>query len=304
MKLLPASLYIVMLNNMVPLHALHSAPSSPAGPRHLDPAKAFEALAGWLARFIEEKNIPGAIVGISGTDSILAFLICTKAFEKAGKQDRVIGIHYGAPFPPVDKSEEELKRILDINPGYRWVARSVVPWLQAQAPQAKVIVDSSIDHNDDYQRWAALFRSSLNGASRTEPLPEGSNYWVVGTRNATEDALGAYSNISGAVSLQPLLGLWKSEILKICSALGVPPAALEKSRQVDCDCGRFDIAANHIDEVDAVLMTRSGLLPRGWIEKNIASELLAQLEKFVDEQIAYAKFKKDIPYKPPADILA
>ncbi len=293
-----------MLNNMVPLHALHSAPSQLSAPRHLDPAKTFDALVAWLARFAQERSVPGLIIGISGTDSILAFLICAKAFEKIGRADRVIGIHYGTPFPPADKTEDEIKRILDINPGYRWVARSVVPWLRTQVPQAQVIVESGIDHNDDYQRWAALFRSSLNGASRTEPLPEGQNYWVVGTRNATEDAIGAYSNISGAVSLQPIQGLWKSEVLKTCAALGVPQTAIEKSRQVDCDCGRFDIAANHIDEVDAVLMARSGLLSRGWLEKNMTPELLGQLEKFVTDQIAYAKFKKEIPYTPPTSILA
>lgn len=275
-----------------------------AGPRRLDPGEAFGTLTGWLRQTIVDRRVPGLIMGLSGTDSILAFLACAKAFESLGRADRVIGIHYGAPFPPPEKTAAEVERIVAMSPSYRWVARSIVPWLKAAAPGATVMTDSSIDYNDDYQRWAALFRASLNGALRTEPLPEGENYWVVGTRNATEKALGAYSNVSGAVSLQPLLPLWKSEILQLCAWLGVPRQAIEKSRQVDCDCGRFDIAANNIEAVDFVLMARQGLLSRRWLAENIAPDLLPQLESFVDTQIAYAGFKKEIPYTPPAGLFA
>jgi len=275
-----------------------------SGPRRLDPASTFQALTGWLRQTILDRRVPGLIMGISGTDSILAFLVCAKAFESLGRPQRVVGIHYGAPFPPPEKTLAEVERIVAMSPSYRWVARSIVPWLQVQAPGATVTTDSSIDYNDDYQRWAALFRASLNGALRTEPLPEGENYWVVGTRNATEKALGAYSNISGAVSLQPILPLWKSEILQLCNWLGVPRQAIEKSRQVDCDCGRFDIAANNIEAVDFVLMARQGLVSRSWLEENIAPALLPQLESFVDNQIAYASFKKEIPYTPPAGLFA
>lgn len=279
--------------------------NSPAPhPRVLDPAKTFSALVGWVRQLAVDRDVPGLILGISGTDSILAYLVCSRAFETLGRADRVVGIHYGAPFPPENKTPEEVRRIVAMSPSYRWVARTIVPWLQAQSGGALVSTDSSIDYNDDYQRWAALFRASLNGALRTEPLPAGQNYWVVGTRNATEQALGAYSNISGAVSVQPILHLWKSEILRLCAFLGVPRQAIEKSRQVDCDCGRFDIAANNIEQVDAVLMQRQGLLPREYLESNIAPSLLRQLESFVDQQVAYARFKKEIPYMPPAGLLA
>jgi NH3-dependent NAD+ synthetase len=166
-----------------------------------------------------------------------------------------------------------------------------------------VLVDDSIDFTCDYQRWASLFRSSLSGASRTEMLDGGNHYWVVGTRNATEEALGTYSNISGAVSLQPLVNLWKSDVLAICRALGVPQLAIDKSRQVDCDCGRYDLAADHIEEVDAILMARAGQLSPAYLAAHIAPELLARLQAFVDEQLGYGGFKKQIPYIPDADLV-
>ena len=277
----------------------------PQAPRVIDPVKSFMGIVGWVMSLARDRGMPGVVVGISGTDSILTFLACAKAYEMLGRGDRVIGVHYGAPFPPVDKTAEEAARILTINPSYRWVARAIVPWLQQQAPKAQVLVESGIDYNDDYQRWAALFRSSLNGISRTEMLTPEQGFWVAGTRNATEEALGTYSNISGAVSLQPIVGLWKSEVLKICQALGVPSLAIDKSRQVDCDCGRYDLAADHIEEVDFILMARQGQLSPAWLQANVEAELLGKLEAFVTDQIRYAAFKKEIPYLPsPAAVVA
>lgn len=282
---------------------LKSTDSLPQAPRQIAPARSFEALVDWCCRLIAEKNCPGLIVGISGTDSILSFMIAATAFQRLGRGDRVVGMHYGAAFPPEGKTAAEIDKIVDMNPSYRWVARVIVPWLQKAMPQAQVMTDSGIDHTDDYQRWAALFRASLNGAMRTEPLADGQNYWVMGTQNATERALGTYSNMSSAASLQPLAHLWKSEILKICQWLDVPQLAIDKSRQVDCDCGRFDLAADHIEEVDAILMARAGQLSPAYLAAHIAPELLARLQAFVDEQLGYGGFKKQIPYIPDADLV-
>ncbi len=262
-----------------------------------DPLAQFNGLVAWVKDLIVSKKMPGAIVGISGTDSILAFLICARAFAELGKADRVLGVHYGAPFPPADKTPEQLEKILSVNPSYRWVARSIVPWLRDKAPGAIVTVDDSIDFTDDHQRWASLMRSALSGASRTEMLDATNCYWVVGTRNATEQALGTYSNISGAVSLQPLIGLYKSDILKICAGLGVPQLAIDKSRQVDCDCGRYDLAADHIDEVDLLIKLRAGEVAAEAV--SIDADLRDKLEAFIDQQCDYAGFKTQIPYCPP-----
>ena len=271
-------------------------PVIPAAPS-ADPLAMFTGLVSWVKDLIVAKQMPGAIVGISGTDSILAFLICARAFAELGKADRVLGVHYGAPFPPTDKTEEQLAKILSVNPSYRWVARTIVPWLRDKAPGAQVVTDDSIDFTDDYQRWASLMRSSLSGASRTEMLDATNCYWVVGTRNATEQALGTYSNISGAVSLQPVMTLYKSDVLKICAGLGVPQLAIDKSRQVDCDCGRYDLAADHIDEVDMLIKLRAGEV--GAADITMPADLREKLEAFIDQQCDYAGFKTQIPYCPP-----
>jgi len=283
------------LENLIPFE-----PQIRHAPRNIHPAETFAAMMSWVRTLITEKKAPGFIVGLSGTDSILAFLACARAFALEGRPERVMGVHFGAPFPPPGKTPAEIEKILSLTPSYRWFARIAMPWLAEHAPGAQLVVESDIDYTDDYQRWSSLLRSSLGGAIRTEMPVPGTSYWVVGTRNATEEVLFTYSNISKAVSLQPIRHLWKSEVLKICAALDVPDFALAQSRQVDCDCGRFDIAADNIDEVDAVLMAREGLLSRAYLHQHMTPELIQKLEAFVDEQIASARFKKDIPYIPPA----
>jgi 8-oxo-dGTP pyrophosphatase MutT (NUDIX family) len=272
---------------------------SPPLPPTIDPIETFDALVRWVREEIGiKRKAPGLIMGLSGTDSILAFLICSDAFNQIGKAHRVVGVHYGEDFPPIDKTPEQVEKILSLSPGYRWVSRIIMPWLRARSPDSQLIVDNSFDYTSDNLRWGHLRHRALNGASKREPLSAGEDYWIVGTRNATEQALGTYSNASEKVSLQPIIDLWKSDVLKLCTALGVPRIAIDNSRQVDCDCGRFDLAAAYIEEVDAILKARAGLISRSDLLKAMAPDLLGKLKTFIDEQTAYAGFKIEIPYSP------
>lgn len=265
----------------------------------------FDALVDWCVELIEREKAPGFLVGISGTDSIVAFMVCARAFEKLGRPDRVVGIHYGLPFPPTNRNAGEIDRILAASPSYRWVSRIIVPWLREQVPGSTIVVDDSIDVASDHARWAALFTKAINNAPDKDVYDGESALWVVGTRNATEDALGTYSNISSAVSLQPLLRLWKTEIIEICEWLGVPSIAIEHSRQADCDCGRFDLAAAHIPEIDIILQER--LRPQRntkaiELQKSLKPEVWSRLVAFVAEQVSSGGFKKRIPYLPPESL--
>lgn len=258
----------------------------------------FEALVEWCETLIDQKGAPGVVVGLSGTDSILCFLAFAEAFGRRGRPERVIGVHFGKDFPDSEVDAERLTRILELNPSYRWVSREIIPWLRSVAPKAQIIVDADSANFDDHARWAKLFSMSLAGAAKTEMLDGTHNYWVVGTRNATEEALGTYSNLSMAASVQPIVNLWKSDVLRICKSLNVPDVAVRQSRQVDCDCGRFDLAADHIEEVDVLLRKRLGQSFAGDHSIEISADLEARLNVFIDEQITASEFKRQIPYKP------
>lgn len=193
---------------------------------------------------LSQQKVPGFIVGLSGTDSILGFLLVYDAAVLMGIGDRVLGIHYA--------SARRRKPT--------WFEESIVPWLRTRCPQATVLVTEPLGGNHDQQRWADLHLRALNdvvgddtGNVVVTPLPEGRNYWVVGCTNLTEFELGKFSALSENVSVAPLQKVWKSRVIAMCEALDVPSIAIEYSRLPDCLCGRDDLAANNIELIDAIL---------------------------------------------------
>lgn len=264
----------------------------PQIPRIIDPANTFNALVQWLHdEIIVKRGAPGLLIGLSGTDSVVAFLAAYKAFEKAGKPNRVLGVHF-AP------SEE----FLDDHPEaevHLWFSKEVIPWLRQQAKEAEIVIDTSIDWRGDGLRWGALADLSVvsNERKRVMRLPE-DQFWIVGTRNRSEDTLKTYSNASMLASLQPLIGLWKSEILQISEYLKVPQVAVTKSCETDCICGRMRLPAMHIKEVDTLLMVRRGELIQKYVDDNIQFDLQRLLSRYIEDQIAKSSFKGSIPYVP------
>jgi hypothetical protein len=157
----------------------------------LDPDKLLHPLVDWCTDLLDHERAPGLLIGISGTDSALAFWVCAQALKRLGRLDRLRGVHFGPVYPPVEHAPQALEQVLRINPSYRWVQRCLMPWLQEQAPGAQLVVEPDPAICDDHRRWAALLAQSVGTLTPTETYrPEGT-YWVVGTRNATEQALGA-----------------------------------------------------------------------------------------------------------------
>lgn len=238
--------------------------------------KKFEDRVNRLANKIgmSQTPVPGFIMGLSGTDSVVAFIMCYEALKRHNKQHRLRGIHYV-------KSHT-----------LSWFQNGVIPWLQERCPEARIDVFEPLGGNQDQQRWADLHFRALNRIDvrgRPHALDEEDTYWVVGTINATEKHLGKYSVLATAVSVQPLMTLYKSDIIKICVDLGVPEIAIEKSRLPDCLCGRDELAANNIELIDDIL--RFNVDP-----SQHSPELLAKLYEYVKLSIQDYGFKQRIPY--------
>jgi NH3-dependent NAD+ synthetase len=269
--------------------------SMPSSPRVIDAFKTFDAISEWIAQKAKEERAPGLIVGLSGTDSLLVYLACYKALDSLGKADRLLGVHFNAA------SEQEVtphthNGFACVQRDFNWVARDLFPWLDKVAPKAKLELDHSEGFDNDHVRWGRLFARAVSDTDHAHSLGD-SHYFTVGTRNATEDYLGTYSQISKAVSMQPIVHLYKSEVLKICAALDVPQIALDKSREIDCDCGRFDTAANHLEEVDAYIMKRQKQLSGEFI-KAMPRETQASVMEYVLEEEERNKFREQTPYRP------
>lgn len=273
------------------------ANKKPATPRKIDPPKTFESIVSWVQDKAQQENAPGLIVGVSGTDSILTFLACAEAFKRAGKPDRVLGVHYQHKEPALEEG-----KIRCVSSDFNWVARDIIPWLQQQAPEAKLEIDTSIPDNDDNKRWGALYSRATRDTSNGQSL-KSQFYFPVGARNATEDHLGTYSQASKAVSMLPVVDLYKSEILEVCKYLGVPQIALDKSREPDCDCGRFDVAADYLREVDLYLMWQKGQLAVNALPENMSLEALTKVTKYAVHEMVANQFRDFTPYKPENNLV-
>lgn len=266
-------------------------------PREINAQETFDRLVSWIERKIRADNIPGIIVGVSGTDSVLTFLACYHAYKRLGKPERALAVnfvhHETRADGPAIKCETGDKN---------WFADQVMPWLKEAAPGASFEINESIPFSDDNQRWGHLFSRALQEVAAHQDLG-GRYHYVAGTRNHTEKILGTYTLISKNPSLQPIEHLYKTEVLKICRYLGVPQIALDKSREIDCACGRFEIQAHHVDELDAFIMTEKGEIAPAYLDTIDPNILMAVREFYVEETMRNA-FREEIPYRAPADIIA
>jgi NH3-dependent NAD+ synthetase len=232
---------------------------------------------------LSQTPVPGFIVGLSGTDSIAAFIIAYRAMRMVSDKHatRVYGIHY------VNKTRKA--------GSFESVA---IPWLKKIAPYAKIEVQTPLGGNQDQQRWADIHLRALHeinvdddGNTKIERRAHGETYWIVGTINATERLLGKYSLISDSASIQLLHTLYKSDIMKICEVLAVPERIMENARLPDCACGREEIAAENIELIDDLLRHK------GNIETYPDKHLLQQCWEYIQLCKQEYGHKVRIPYK-------
>lgn len=269
----------------------------PLTPRQLDLAKTFDSIVTWIQDTAVRERAPGLIIGLSGTDSILTFLASAEAFKRLGKPEKVLGVN----FQHQSKNEFAGKDqpFQCVASEFNWVARDILPWLRERTPEAQLEIDSSIPHSDDNKRWGHLFSRAVSANDPRHGFTS-NHFFPVGTRNATEQALGTYSQLSKSVSLLPIVGLYKTEVLELCAYLNVPAIAIEKSREIDCDCGRFDTQANHMRELDLFIMHKQGLLSRDYLTQHIAPDVLNAVIEFYVEETSSNNYRNRTPYLPEA----
>lgn len=199
--------------------------------------------------------VPGFILGLSGTDSIAAFIILYEAMKIHGIESKLKGVHY---------VWEQRKKPT-------WFEESIIPWLKTRCPKASFSVCAPYGGvNIEEARFADLkIRCSqgipmLSGTNTKQGavifdwkvLPyvdEKTSYWMAAAINLTEKKLGKYTILAHAATIWPVATLWKTDILEICRDQGVPQIALDMSRLPDCLCGRDELAADNIELIDQIL---------------------------------------------------
>ena len=105
------------------------------------------------------------------------------------------------------------------------------------------------------------------------------NRWLVGTRNRTENTFGTFSLASRVATYLPIIGIWKTDIMQLCSLIGVPEEVMASSRRADPDCGRpAELAEIPLEQIDIFLKARIGALGENALD-SLTSAQIAYLDK-------------------------
>jgi NH3-dependent NAD+ synthetase len=209
----------------------------------------------WVRRTTNGNECQGLFVPVSGGSDSA---LCFWICTRALPPGRVVGAYFGA----------------NLRCRHWFEQLGPVRFLPAPPPEM----------HPEAARWASALSLSL--ATRG---------WLVGTRNRTEEVLGAYSLASRVATYFPLAGLWKTEVMETARAVGVPDEVLASSQRADPICGRpLEMAEIPFEIVDRFLRARIGERPMSDLQ-GLPELTLA----YLDSVYTRNQFKKGLPLRAP-----
>jgi NAD+ synthase len=174
-------------------------------------------------------GVSGAVVGISGgIDSALTSALTVKALGK----DKVLGIHmpeYG--LTPATDSED---------------AKTLADWLGIDFRTIDIsgIISAFMDAVLESESADRLSKGNLKARVRMSLLyfhANQMNRMVMGTGNKTEILLGYYTKYGdGGVDIEPIGGLYKTEVWELSHRLGIPESLITKKPSAGLWPGQTD----------------------------------------------------------------
>ncbi len=195
----------------------------------------------------------GLLVPVSGgSDSALGFWACMRAFP-----DKTFGIHAGTR-----------------------ASLRCPDWFRSVGPVRFVRTPGDHDAREE-MRWASFLATSLKNG-----------WWLVGCRNRTEEKLGTYSLASRVATFLPLVGTCKSDVMRMCEAIGMPKEIMASSRRADPDCGRpAELAEIPFEKIDAFLDPNRDL--------DLFMSLTADERGYLTGILNRNDFKRGLPVRGP-----
>jgi NAD+ synthase len=193
---------------------------------------------------IRKAGVDGAVIGISGgIDSALAATLTVKALGK----DKVLGIHM--PESSLTPSEDSKD------------AKTLADWLgiEFQTIDISGIISAFMAAVLESESADRLSMGNLKARIRMSLLyfhANRMNCMVIGTGNKTEILLGYFTKYGdGGVDLEPIGGLYKTDVWELSRRLGVPESIITKKPSAGLWAGQTDEAELGISylKVDEVL---------------------------------------------------
>ena len=232
-------------------------------------------------------GVSGAVIGISGgIDSALTAALTVKALGK----DKVLGIHMPESGLTTAADTEDSKAVAD------WLG------IELRTIDISGIFSAFTDAVPYSESAELLCRGNLKARIRMSLLyfhANQLNRMVIGTGNKTEILLGYYTKYGdGGVDLEPIGGLYKTEVWGLSRTLGVPEPIITKKPSAGLWKGQTDEAELGISyaKVDNVLR----MLEQNEVPETIISTLGVSREQLdsVTKRIERNEHKRRAPPAP------
>ena len=205
----------------------------------MDMDKAITSIEKQLKEFVGDKK---AIIGLSGgIDSTVIAYLCERALGK----ENVVGISmpcYGVSSESSKDDAVLVATALDIPFKVRGIGDAVKAFKEMETDGVK---DLTLGNVMARVRMVTLYMyaNELGGM-------------VIGTTNKTEAAIGYYTKYGdGAVDVEPIAGLYKTEVWEMAKVLGVPQNIIDKKPSAELWEGHSDedeLGMTYV-EMDAML---------------------------------------------------
>jgi len=251
----------------------------------------FEIMQSKIIDFIwnetHKAGVNGTVIGISGgIDSALTAVLTVKALGK----DKVLGIYMPEFGLTTAADSEDAKALAD------WLG------IELRTIDISGIISAFIDAVPESESTDHLCRGNLKARVRMSLLyfhANQMNRMVIGTGNKTEILLGYYTKYGdGGVDLEPIGGLYKTEVWELSRRLGVPEPIITKKPSAGLWKGQTDEAELGISYVKVDNLLR--MLEQNEAPETIVNTLAISMEQLnsIIKRIERNEHKRKAPPVP------
>ncbi|MGC1120341.1 MAG: NAD+ synthase [Candidatus Methanofastidiosia archaeon] len=244
-----------------------------------------EHLINFIRKEVDKSPFDKAVIGISGgIDSAVVAYLATEALGRGN----VIGILM--PYKTMSEQNKEDASAVIEDLGIPSIEVDISPMMDS----FKAVVNDT----DKRRLGSKMVRERMSilyyYADKYKAV-------VLGTSNKSEDLLGYFTNHGdSAWDINPISGLYKTQIIRLGQKLGVPERIVEKKSTADFWVGQTDEEefGFSYSEADTILYyTERGHSTEDLVDMGIDEQVIKKVLKRVDDT-AYKRVPPSIPELP------